>query len=106
MFFNNIPEINHQKARFLGDFSWNGRGTGWGRLRDSVANNRLRGRRRLHVRKKCIYCELKNTSFASMTQTVCGNLSLNGGDSASSYRHWRNGAPHSRKKGEEDGRRS
>ena len=31
---------------------------------------------------------------------------MNGGDSASSYRHWRNGAPHSRKKGEEDGRRS
>ncbi|MBR4648179.1 MAG: hypothetical protein IKO75_13790, partial [Bacteroidales bacterium] len=30
-------------------------------------------------------------------------LSLNGGDSASSYRHWRNGAPHSRKRGKKMG---
>ena len=35
-----------------------------------------------------------------------GNLSLNEGDSASSYRHWRNGVPHTGEKGEEDGRRS
>ncbi|MBR4647057.1 MAG: hypothetical protein IKO75_08115 [Bacteroidales bacterium] len=28
---------------------------------------------------------------------------MNGGDSASSYRHWRNGAPHSRKRGKKMG---
>ena len=28
---------------------------------------------------------------------------MNGGDSASSYRHWRNGVPHTRKKGEKMG---
>ena len=43
-----------------------------------------------------------------MFQQVClklfwKNQSLNGGDSASSYRHWRNGVPHTREKGEKMG---
>ena len=33
------------------------------------------------------------------------NQSLNGGDSASSYRHWRNGVPHTRERGKMGGGR-